>query len=77
MRNLHQKWKSLSHEGENMCYPHYLSCVILNLPMHNIDAHLGLLHSYYLVAKKTPWSLVGKYAKETEYLLDQSISLNR
>ena len=50
-----------------------LFCVILNLPMHNIDAHLGLSHFYYLVARKTLWSLVGMYAMETEFLHYQSI----
>ena len=49
-----------------MCYSHYLICVILNLPMCNMDAYLS--HSYYLVAKKTQWSLVGMHAMETEFL---------
>ena len=54
-----------------MCYSHYLICVILNLPMHHMDAQL--LHFNYLVAKKTLQSLVGMYAIRTEVLPDQSI----
>ena len=44
-------------------YSHYFICVILKLSMHNMGTQL--LHPYYLVAKKTPYSLWGMYIMET------------
>ena len=46
-----------------MCYSLYFICVILKLPMHNMDAQLS--HSNYLVAKKILWSSIGMYTMKT------------